>query len=108
MSDTRAELIRLIDEHNELELKWKQYKEAAVIEFLKSQGFDNPTQEPQRSEVYRRAFLERWPGSNRTEFFKWDGVRVLRFDNKERLDPATKNWKRRVVTLKPQHKDKSK
>ena len=52
-----------------------------------------------RAAVYKRAYLERFPGANWEEFFKWDGVRVLHFAGRVRPHPKTGEMVRVVRRL---------
>lgn len=79
-------IVDMIDEWSAYAREWKRFKEAEFQRYLTTyHGLDNPNDPAQMAKVRQHAFLERFSGYNTTEFIRWDGVRVLRFDNRERL-----------------------
>lgn len=91
-------LLDALDDWSKREQDWKNFKNAEVVRFLKSKGFDVTIQE-QYEAARTRLRLERFSGSNWTEFMQWDGVRVIRFDNRPRVIKGRDELVRRVVHL---------
>ena len=87
-----------LEDWSKREQEWKNFKNAEVSRFLKSKGFDT-TIKDQYEAARLRLRLERFHGSNWTEFIQWDGVRVIRFDNRPRVIPGRDELVRRVVHL---------
>jgi hypothetical protein len=66
--------------------KWEDFRNKALLDFLREQGFDSPVKDPVQLEAVRkRGQLEKFPGGNWEQFFKWDGKRVLHFAGRPRM-----------------------
>jgi hypothetical protein len=83
---TGRTIVDMIDEWSANAQEWKRFKTAEFHRYLAMyHGLDNPSDPAQMAYMKQHASLERFSGWNTTEFVQWDDVRVLRFDNRERL-----------------------